>query len=921
MRFLSLGVIILASLSAPETVLAQSAEDMKAYGITDDEKSLDEIVPDDGAAAVAIIPIDAASGKPDDVQVTETGTDAPVVAQTTQTPVEPTPQAASDIPDGWAEFSMSTATAHVPPDWKLVEDNKRSKLYFNGDMKTKLGVIFGMSLQSRTDQMPPGAQIASDEQVLIGDQPFRRIEMKAEITKGVEGEGIVYFSTKPWDDGDYLTIVGMAVGDPLDRHREQLEQLFATVTLRAVEPEITAALGGLVTFELLPDWHNLGGNPDREIAFYPRAYSGYVRISRGEEVTGPQGTDSDVPAGLQPRKSIIFDQFAELYEWPVKTQEFMDGMSYVGGRIEYYRLLSCAGGEPISVTVAGTDVFFGGEALAKALDAIKFDPDGMLSACDVPPLGSSLTPSAESDVAPVTNEDNGRPEATDDALASLNNTANVEPAAKAAKEAQTQSAPNVAGEQPLPISGVVAVDVGGVTYLMPEGWKAISDKPDDKLFESPDGKWTILSFWWFPDEPLLGYDEIVGVENVIIDHQPVTRITSDFGNRLSIQNVSEQARGDKKRFIFTLEGANTSLDEVTTAANWLVENLHLMGGFDPAKRTDPVASEPPPAILGGPGGGGASIAEPVRKSEGGVPGGVNFADGLQGWVGDHATLGLANTDGRQVLEAFCAGDGINGYIVAPQGVLGDWSQAGGLRLMVKTHNGDYTGPYEYGGRGDIYIESGSKSASIAFPANVGTGWTEELISFSSPQWQLKGAASVAELLTVVTAFHVRVEYLTGDATAWLSAIEFLPGDVGALDEPQLTGWQTYVNERFGTHIDYPADMFKAMPPSENGDGRAFKAVDGTQFYVFGQFNYDDSKGPAMAARDKEFGSYDRVTYEKSGTDWYVLSGYKGSDIFYRRAAIDAANGIVHVFEITYPASAKDAMNPIVTRMSKSFGHG
>jgi hypothetical protein len=53
----------------------------------------------------------------------------------------------------------------------------------------------------------------------------------------------------------------------------------------------------------------------------------------------------------------------------------------------------------------------------------------------------------------------------------------------------------------------------------------------------------------------------------------------------------------------------------------------------------------------------------------------------------------------------------------------------------------------------------------------------------------------------------------------------------------------------------------------------------------------------------------------------VLSGYAGSDIFYRKALIDRDTGLVHVFEITYPKSQRSRYDAIVTRMAKALSAG
>lgn len=305
--------------------------------------------------------------------------------------------------------------------------------------------------------------------------------------------------------------------------------------------------------------------------------------------------------------------------------------------------------------------------------------------------------------------------------------------------------PNAGGAPPQGAATAITVDVEGVTFLLPRDWTAQYDAPGDKLFRSPDGRWTLLSFWWFPDEPLTGYDDITAVENVVVDHEPVTRIHVSMLDRHSIQNVTERARADRKRFIFTLEGEGVEQDELRAMHDALVADLHLQGGFDPSKRVDPSAH-------------GQEPQDPAEQ-----------------------------------------GDGL----------------------------------------------------------------------------------------------------AAGGADAWVA----------------------YVNPRFGTRIDFPSDRFEALPPPDNGDGRTFRSVDGTVgFVVFGQYNYDDLDAPAMMARDRELGGYDRVTYERATRDWYVLSGYSGDAIFYRKVLIDDRAGVAHVFEITYPQEQRELLDPVVTRMAKAFGY-
>lgn len=130
---------------------------------------------------------------------------------------------------------------------------------------------------------------------------------------------------------------------------------------------------------------------------------------------------------------------------------------------------------------------------------------------------------------------------------------------------------------------LVEVDVQGVSFLMPDGWNTIFDSPSDRIFESPDGDSALLAFWWFPDEPLTGYEGDIAERQVMIDNEPVTQITSRVGGRISVLNVTDRARADNKRFIFTVESGAMSPEALQAFNDALVAQLRLQPGFDPSR--------------------------------------------------------------------------------------------------------------------------------------------------------------------------------------------------------------------------------------------------------------------------------------------------------------------------------------------------
>jgi hypothetical protein len=134
-------------------------------------------------------------------------------------------------------------------------------------------------------------------------------------------------------------------------------------------------------------------------------------------------------------------------------------------------------------------------------------------------------------------------------------------------------------------------------------------------------------------------------------------------------------------------------------------------------------------------------------------------------------------------------------------------------------------------------------------------------------------------------------------------------------------WLAYHNDRYGTTIDYP-DLFKAQPPPDANDGRTFKSADGAQFVVFAEYNALDFN--LATYRDfivKNIDPGEVITYRSSGDNWFVISGTKGTDIFYERHMLSHGAQMTEGFVMTYPASLKATYDPIVARIAKSFRPG
>jgi len=145
--------------------------------------------------------------------------------------------------------------------------------------------------------------------------------------------------------------------------------------------------------------------------------------------------------------------------------------------------------------------------------------------------------------------------------------------------------------------------------------------------------------------------------------------------------------------------------------------------------------------------------------------------------------------------------------------------------------------------------------------------------------------------------------------------------VTGLTSAGAANWTLYANPRFGTFAEYPTGRFAALPPPENGDGQNFQARDGATLAIYGANNIENASPIAYEAflRSGDANGYANVTYRANGTDWLVLSGIRGSNIFYEKYLFKG--DLIHAMVITYPQSLKTYYEAIVTHIARSLGAG
>lgn len=137
---------------------------------------------------------------------------------------------------------------------------------------------------------------------------------------------------------------------------------------------------------------------------------------------------------------------------------------------------------------------------------------------------------------------------------------------------------------------------------------------------------------------------------------------------------------------------------------------------------------------------------------------------------------------------------------------------------------------------------------------------------------------------------------------------------------QVEDWAVYRDSVFDCRLDYPGSLFTLEPLDIEEDFRRFSGPDAqTHFRVRGVDNTDRLSPSEIKAKYLEAELPEDIVYERTKSDFLVLSGYRGDSIFYTKVAVSPDQRAICILMITYPRSAKQRLDAVVTRMSRSFG--
>jgi hypothetical protein len=133
-------------------------------------------------------------------------------------------------------------------------------------------------------------------------------------------------------------------------------------------------------------------------------------------------------------------------------------------------------------------------------------------------------------------------------------------------------------------------------------------------------------------------------------------------------------------------------------------------------------------------------------------------------------------------------------------------------------------------------------------------------------------------------------------------------------------WTDQRNPQFGFSYSFPDALFASV----EGDGKPgfhyFASKPVKAKFLVGAWDNQDDATPEHFKRwmIDNAGGYEEITYQPRGRSWFVLSGYRGDQIYYEKVMFSCGGRVVNILAIAYPTSERGQFDPVVERMEDTF---
>ena len=130
------------------------------------------------------------------------------------------------------------------------------------------------------------------------------------------------------------------------------------------------------------------------------------------------------------------------------------------------------------------------------------------------------------------------------------------------------------------------------------------------------------------------------------------------------------------------------------------------------------------------------------------------------------------------------------------------------------------------------------------------------------------------------------------------------------------GWQTYVDQRGGTSVQFPSNLFRVPAgETEQGIGKIFRTEDGRAEFSAYSLDNETRETPRSYLQKKLRVDVSKIDYRRVTDRFFVVSGVRDGQVYYSRCNF---HGRMHCVYMSYPASETRAWDGIVTRVSHSL---
>lgn len=129
----------------------------------------------------------------------------------------------------------------------------------------------------------------------------------------------------------------------------------------------------------------------------------------------------------------------------------------------------------------------------------------------------------------------------------------------------------------------------------------------------------------------------------------------------------------------------------------------------------------------------------------------------------------------------------------------------------------------------------------------------------------------------------------------------------------------FADTRFDASVCYPGTVFRAVENRANG--LRFISDDGLAWFQLSHHANERRRSirELMGEAEQELAARSAsITYRRTKDDWFVLSGYLGDRIYYRKTILTNAGAAADTLLINFPEEQKPFYYDIVERMSWSY---